>query len=410
MSTAYTTQRIFNAIPDTSLTIGGADYSRRMEIGGDWVRLRFGMLCSISSTATVSNAMLLFGLSSSNGPSVSAYDTLNFLGASLLGGPTALAATYTAAADYPYFSNTTTRIVRKRLRDYPVNVTGSLTAHFAPTFLGYRKRRTPVIVDITRPVGGSGLATVTVYGCSSTTVQTDYAPDRLWQALDATGTPTLYGTALSVLATSAAILTGEELGTLDTISVFWTSSRYPLEIYALGATVIQKKYSAWLPEPTVVGAFDSFEAYAVSNSVGTLPAAPAITVSPNGTVSTIGAAGWSADGTLIGYYNDSFAAGWYGTMAGLPLDTFESYVAGTTGTISVLANGSYYGTVGGWSGDGTLIGTPSFMPSFSEGYYGTMAGTPMDSFESYGTGTFYTDLVAPAYGLGWDGAGTFLVT
>lgn len=404
MSTAYTIQRVFNAIPDTSLVIGGAGYQRRMEIGGDWIRIRFGMLCSIGGTASFTNAMLMLGLSSSSGPAVNAYNTLNFVGASLLGAPSPLGLTYETSLSVWYFRNAfsaAASIVRKRLSSYPTNIAGSAASYFAPTFYTDRKRRTPFVVDIARPVGGTGLATVTVYGCNATTVAFDYRPDHLWQALEATGVPVINGQTLTTLATSAAVAVGEELGTLDTFDLYWSRYSYPLDVYALGATVTQKKYSAWLPEPHVIGAYESYEFYPVANSVGTLPAAPLFT---DATYGTFGAAGWASEGTLFGYSNPYFGAGYYGTVSGNPLDTFQTYTAGTAASQALVLSGSVSGTLMGWASAGTFIGTCA--PIFGTGYVGTATGLPYDGFETYADGTYSTSL--PDYGTGWLSSGTFV--
>jgi hypothetical protein len=347
MSTAYTIQRIFTQLVDTSLRLGAAGYSRPMSVGGNWVRIRIGTLCSIDSGVTLGDTQAYLGLCSSWGSPVSGDNVGRFIGASLSGAPAGGGWTYAAGGGYPYlFGTANAHVFTKFQTTLLKSVAGSAVAYLAQTYTASKPRRTPIYVDITRPDGGCGLCTVTVYGCSSTTVVYDYRPDHFWAGLDAIGTPVVNGQTMAVLATSSDLPIGDELGAHDTFNVWYSRDTAGLlDIYALGASVIWTKPTAYQLEPAS-GAFESFEGLAQ----GTLTSADQIAA---GTFS----AGWSTAGTIVGVYAEL----------------------------------------------GMIDGTISDF-----GYYGTKQPWPTESFESYGTGTIYQDFSLANTGQGWSGAGTVL--
>ena len=381
-------QRVFASIPDNVLLIAG-EYLRQFKNTNQWQRIRIGVLCAMTpdSTNNITDCGFFLGICTGN-VGMGSWFTPYFVGASLIGTSTAAATrtmTYNANTNDPYYSFSAGHSFKKIETTLTAIASTTATVGF-PAFTGWRKRRAPFYVDITKTLGGSGAATVTVYGLASGNVNQDYRPDHFMAGLDAFGTPICNGVTLTVLATTSTTV-GEEMGPLDTFNLVWTRTQFPLEVSALGASVVFSN-----PAYTGVGGADeTFEQYypyagtAITN--GSTPV-------PSGVLS--GGTGWSGPIILGGSYsNPSVQIGLAGTSAGFPDDTFESY-----GTGSLYSGGSNGGI--GWGG-AIIVGGSYSNPSAQIGLAGTSCGFPDDTFESYGTGTVISGSTINA-GTGWQGA------
>lgn len=388
-TTASVSQRVFAYVPDKTLVFQG-EYLRQFAVTNQWQRIRVGVLCAFTpnGTSSITDCGFFLGVCAGN-QGIGSWMTSAFIGASIIGnaaGASTRTMSWNQNTNDPYYSFTAGQSFKK----YETNITtiASMTATYGlPSFIGWRKRRAPYYVDITKTLGGSGACTLTIYGPAAANVQTtDIRPDHFMTGLDMFGAPVCNGITMTQLAsTSTTVL--EALGGLDTFNLLWTRSQFPMEISALGASIVyaNEVYTGQ------GGADETFEQYypyagtAISN--GSTPI-------PSGVLS--GGTGWSGPIIFGGSYaNASVQIGLAGTSAGFPDETFESY-----GTGSVYSGGSYGGL--GWGGPIIINGSYS-NPSAQIGLAGTSAGFPDDTFESYGTGTVISGVTING-GTGWQGA------
>lgn len=332
MSAGSITQRLFTYIPDNILSLSNANYVRRFSIANNWCRLRIGALVAINyaTAQNLFNVKFFLGISSSRTGPMSSYDNAHFVGAQFF--PTSTA-TYNANSGSPCFTGNV-NIVRRILNFTQTTISGATGSAIAQAGLGNRVRRTPLIVDFTRPQGGGGSWTVTVYGLTTTTVAFDFRPDHLLQAIDNWGTPTIYGQAMTSLVTSAAVPDTETQGEIDQFDLYWNKPPgMELEVYALGGVVLLPGYYS---DP-FGGAQQNFGRYAV----GTLSVA--------GTDSST----WSA-GTILS--SSTYQGTWVsypvmnGTVGVIPYDSFNTYGVGTIYSDIGAPDGGF-----GWIGAGTTL-------------------------------------------------------
>lgn len=332
--------RDFTSVYDNALVLGGASYLRTLAYGNGWSRIRIGALVAVTpnGTSNIPDATFTVGLCSGQDYPGSANLPGNAFGASVCGsysiGATRLL-TYTANSGFPYFSPTTGTVYRRQ-GVTTLNSAGFGSILLPTAYTGTQKRRFPVIVDITRTIGGSGLATVIVYGATTVAqAQLDYRPDDLQSALDQVGTPTVRNTALTASATISTIPIGDEFGGLDTFELFWSSSTYPLEIYAVGAVVINPMIG--------IPATGSITTTYVDMGGG----ADNVTQYTPGVQYTSSAfgTGFSGAGTVYGYSYGTTVIQLLGTSGGVPMDNFEQYTTGTVISNVTLNAGT------GWSGN-----------------------------------------------------------
>lgn len=427
MGYGITVNRDFAYAPDQALALRGAEYIRPMTYGGGWSRIRMGMLIcaerNAASTASTVGNRLFFGLCNSKMP-VSAYSTVNFTGLSMFGDPVTggngAYGSYSVSGNDYHNASTAGQCFRKyqnQIQNGTAFTNGTLfylplTAVTSPLSF---PRRTMVVLDIARSRGGSGACTLSAYFvASSAGVNMDFRPDHLWQAIDNWGTPTINGITMTVGCNAVATNIGEEFGVLDAVSIYWSNTRFNLEVYAVGANVLLDS------EPPVVGsAYESFEGFNAGTYV------PGVTQDSYGTKFNIYPntgtlnipAGWTGTWALTqsgsNYSNAApvLSSTLYSAQQGIdPLETFDFYGTGTV-ISGVTVNA---GTL--WADYGTLSGTSLSNPSAQFGFASTSCGYPWESFDSYplgpvvNTGSWTSGgTYAPGFfsgGTGWADSGT----
>lgn len=332
-------KRDFTSVYDTALNLGGASYLRKLTYGGGWSRIRIGALVGVSpnSTSSISDAVLMLGLCSGTDYPGSSYQARSAYGFSFNGSPvpgSTRTLSYTANSGFPYYT-TTTGVFYRRTTPVGWQVGGGAGALFLPlAYTGTQKRRFPIYVDITRNLGGGAGVSSIAYGVGdATTAQRDFRPDHFLEGLDQIGTPFVYGSTLTATATGTAIQIGDEFGPLDTLELFWSSNAFPLEIYAVGAVIINPTVnSAGEPYTDAGGGIDFFQQY-----------------TPNAQITDFSfGSGFTSAGTVYGYSAGTTFVGIPGTSGGVPMDNFEQYAAGSV-TSGVTLNA---GT--GWNSYGTI--------------------------------------------------------
>lgn len=339
--TASIITRDFVDIFDKTLCLGGASYLRTLTYGGAWSRIRIGALVGVSpnSTSNIADAVLMLGLCSGTNYPGSSYQARSAYGFSFNGSPVpggTRTLTYTANSGFPYYTTTSGNFYR---RTTPVGwqVGGAAGALWLPlAYTGTQKRRFPIYVDITRNLGGGAGVRSIAYGVANATVaQRDFRPDHFLEGLDQIGTPSVYGSTLTATATGTAIQIGDEFGPLDTFELFWSSNSFPLEIYAVGAVIINPLVNTLTGEyyPDTAGGIDFVQQYTPGteitdfNSFGT---------------------GFTQAGTIYGSSFGTTVINLIGTSGGVPVDTFEQYAVGAVVSGVTLNAGT------GWSGNGSI--------------------------------------------------------
>lgn len=388
-SSASISQRVFAFVPDKTMLFTG-EYLRQFKITNQWQRIRIGIECAFTpdSTNSIADCGFFLGICSGN-QGLGSWFTPYFIGASLIGTSTPASTrtmTYTANTNNPYFAFTAGNSFKKV--ETTITSIAALTATAGPlSYTGWFKRRACYYVDITKTLGGSGACTITVYGpTAANTGATDMRPDDFMEGLDTFGAPIVNGITLTQLASTATTVS-EALGPLDTFNLLWTRTSFPLEVSALGASVVyaNETYTG------VGGADETFDQYYVYSGTAISNGSTPV---PSGVLS--GGTGWSGPIILGGSYsNPSVQIGLAGTSAGMPDETFESYDTG-----SLYSGGSNGGI--GWGG-AIIIGGSYSNPAPQYGLAGTSSGFPDDTFESYGTGTITSGVTINA-GTGWQGA------
>jgi len=333
-------QRLFSYVPKKTLVIAGADLVRKLNVGNNWSRIRLGALVAVTPDG-VNNLLscpLYFGLCSGTTSPVGAYNTANFVGVSFIGAVNATTKLLTYAAGTGgnnYYTASTGSAFHKADGNVLSTVNFGSAANLIPAYTGAQRRRFPIIIDIAR-VGRQTGGAYTVSGwCPSTTaavIGTDYRPyDLLGPAgIDSAGTPTPAGQTMTLFANALALNAGEEFGSFNTFNLYWGKSAFPLEVYAIGAVVL----NSGAYNDAYGGADESVGLY----STGTL------------TTGTLGNAlyGWSGSNAVFGYPNPGPTIGLAGTC-GWPDDTFESYGTGTITSGVTISSGT------GWSGAAVVI-------------------------------------------------------
>lgn len=404
--TASIIQRRFVYIPDKILELGGAGWLRKLPVLKlPWSRIRLGLICAVTPNATsnIADCNFLLGLCAGQDYPGASYNTLNFIGASLVGtqavGATRLL-TYTASTTGPYYAATAGYFLSKT----EGNIASSSTAFGTPVSLslaatGRYRRRTLLVLDITKTQGDSGALTMTLYGPSTALVQTtDYRPDDLIAAVDCLTTPTIRDQAMTQLHTAATVLYSPMIGAVDTLEVFWGNTTFPLEISAVAAYVTGPAYysgSSLLGTATEV-----FDEYGTTS--GSIPEASFLT----------GGSGWLAPGsvaydtTISNTANTSNLAPQIYTQyvgtTNTPDDPFEQYLAGTVNSgTSPINQGTW------WGGDGIMKAAADLpAPQVYTAYVGTTS-VPDEPFQQYALGTVTAATIT--LGSWWGGNGISLI-
>lgn len=340
--TASIIKRDFTTVYSNALELGGASYLRKLTYGGGWSRIRIGALVGITAngTSNISDGILLLGLCSGQEYPASSNATRSAFGFSFIGSPvlgSTRTQTYTANSGYPYYSPTS-GVVYRRTTPVGWQVSSAAGAFFLPVaYTGTQKRRFPIYVDITRGLGGAVNTATIAYGVTvAGTAQLDFRPDHFLEGLDQISTPSIYSTALTASTTITSPNLGDEFGPLDTFELFWSLNAFPLEVYAVGAVIINPIFNALTGEyypDTAGGGIDFVQQYTPDteitgfNSFGT---------------------GFTEAGTVYGSSYGTNVINLLGTSGGVPVDNFEQYITGTVISGVTLNAGT------GWSGNGLI--------------------------------------------------------
>ncbi len=332
-------QRIFVYTPKNFLRLGGEQWTRSLGVLSGWSRLRIGILCAPTPNGVNSySSNFNFGVCNGQQNAGGSATCQSAVGACMTGSMLSSATgvwplTYNANSGSPYYTTN-----GKMFRRYPpvgglpgvtiesATAIGATAITLAGT--GNSKRRCPIIMDIQRRIGGGGQATISLYTTAAGNITIDYRPDHLLDAIDQLGVPVINGQTLNTNFNTTFGMS-DMLGGLDTMFIEWSKATYPLEIYAIGASVVRE--NAW--GTTSGGSFDPWD-YATGT------ATPAIIT---------GGSGFSAPIVFGGTYsNPSATVGYAGTSAGFAFDPFESYAVGTITSNVTLSQGS------AWSGNGII--------------------------------------------------------
>lgn len=414
-------ERIFAYVPDKILKLGGATWLRPLggpALSAPWERIRIGVLCAVTpnGTGNINDAFFLMGLCSGQANPGSAYATDNFLGASMIGTAVTGATrtlTYTAGAGNPYFACTAGLGIRKSSYFTTIPATAAFSSGVLLPIVGFGAganaafyaRRAIVVIDITKTPGGSGGVTFAVYySTTAATVQTiDMRPDHLFEALDQPGTPSVRGGTFAQVLNSTALTLSPLEGELDTFELHWSNNTFPLEISAIGASIIRPLSYTGVSASGI--ADETFEEYSVST--GSIAAATFLT----------GGSGWSATGSI--FYDPNNNLGTAGNSSNLaaqvytqyvgttnsPDETFEQYATGSIASGSIaIDQGTFWTGTGSItyaqdSNAGTLGWSGNLAPQVYVQYVGT-TNCPDDPFEQYATGTV-DSLVTVNLGTWW---------
>lgn len=335
-------ERLFTYVPARAISLGGEQWSRKIAVGNQWSRIRCGVLCGIKGSVAT-QGYFSFGFSNGQLGGGTAVGN-NAIGAQLSGSTITGTSTWTfnSNSGYPYYNSGGSGKVFRRYPKYPgafgpsqiAETSSSISTVNIPansdSVVNLALRRAPIFFDIAREPGGGGTATVLVYGMPTAAMTIDFRPDHFQDGLDQTATPTIFGVAMTQLL-NTTIPVSDMLGGLDSFFVHWARAATPVEIYALGASVLR---SALWPETPNGGGADVFSAYDFTGTA--LPA-----------VLTHGS-GYTGQGAFSGTYsNPAIISGWSGTCVG-PNDTFDQYSSGSVVSNVTISAGT------GWLGNGLL--------------------------------------------------------
>ena len=419
--TASIVERNFAYIPDRILKLGGAAWLRPLggpALSTPWERIRIGVLCAVTPNGVnnIEDTLFLMGLCAGQANPGSAYATNSFIGASMIGtGVTGAARTmtYTAGAGNPYYTCTAGLGIRKSSAFSSTPATAAFSSGVLLPIVGFGSganaafyaRRAIIIIDITKSPGASGNVTFAAYySTTAATVQTiDMRPDHLFEALDQPSTPSVRGGTFTQVLNSTALTFSPLEGELDTFEIYWSSNTFPLEISAVGASIIRPlSYTG----TSAAGISDeTFEEYSVST--GSIAVSTFLT----------GGSGWSGTGSI--FYDPNSNLGTAGNSSNLAAQVYVQYV-GTTNcpdepfdqyATGSIANGSValnQGTF--WTGTGSIFysldynaGTLGWSGNLAAQVYVQYVGTtncPDEPFDQYATGTV-NSLVTVNQGTWW---------
>lgn len=226
------------------LSLGANDYSRTMNIGISWNRLRIGMLYALSTVSETTwplrGGILCLGVCSGSQSSVSALSPRHAfgfgVGTPVMTAPASWAYNAGTGGNSYYFSGGWS-FFRVLSGVYTTAAVGSLTV-YAPsntTLGGASARRGILIVDINKSAPISGNIT---QGATSGVIQhmaLDITTPDLYSALEQYATPALIqGTSLSAVSLGNSLAFNEAVnGLLDTVFIYWNNYTVPLQLYEL---------------------------------------------------------------------------------------------------------------------------------------------------------------------------------
>lgn len=336
MGYAQAATRVYQFVPDNVLQLANAEFRRKIFVGNQWQRIRLGFLASVVPNGIQNDVALLqclFGMSSSVGPGVSQANTANFIGVSLIGAPPAgNTLTYTTGYPNNYYARSSENVFAKLGAAYTLGTADTSALVWCPQGVG-NFRRFPYILDITRPAGGAGTYTLSVYGVAAAGATVDHRPDHFFSCLDITGTPVSNGVTLTVICNARTISWSEIGGPLDTISLYWSKISSPLEVSAIGAAI----QDVTIYGETSGGYIESWGAGTLTPDIYSYGTVLSGTLTPSYATGPISSSGSAANLAIY----DTVS----GTSTG-PADSFDSYSVGTVDSGLTLTGGL------GWAGPG----------------------------------------------------------
>jgi hypothetical protein len=223
----YIIERVFAEGGNTKLlTLNNSEYLRKLNIENDWNTIYIGILAATQGNGTTANRTIRWGLGiCSDMSGVSPASTKHWVGSYA----TSSQLTYTANSGNPYY-NFQPMFGRKVGTSVTTANTGTIPFNFAISDSGLA-RKTPLWIAISRN-------SASVYGVvnsymSAGGMSVDYSIEDLTSAMEMVGTtPTARGN--SFAGSTANTLNGSEAdGMLNTISIYWGSTVFPLEIYGI---------------------------------------------------------------------------------------------------------------------------------------------------------------------------------
>lgn len=225
---AYIAERVFVEGGNTRLlALNNAEYVRKLHIGNDWQQILVGLLCAVQGNGTTGNRVMQWGLGMCADMSgLSPMSTKHWIGSYA----TTSTMTYTANTGNPYYVLQPT-FARKVGTVVTTAGVGTIQFNF-PIIADGTMRKTPLWLSVTRT--STAVYTVQNFTMTGATgMATDYSLNDLTESMEQVGvTPSARGN--SFAAGTGNTLNGSDLdGMLNTVSIYWGSNLFPLEIYGL---------------------------------------------------------------------------------------------------------------------------------------------------------------------------------
>jgi hypothetical protein len=218
-------ERIFVAGGTTKLlSINNGEYVRELNMGNDWNAIRLGLLVAIPTNGTVQNRIVQWGWGlCSNMIGLSSATTPHWIGSYSTGSQL----TYNANSGLPYY-NFQPQFARKVVTTVTTANIGTIQFNMA-TADGTLQRKTPIMMDIARSFTIQNL-TLT----AGTALNPDYNMKDLLEAMEVPPGSTASAQGNNFGGSTSNTLVGDDsAGELNTLSIYWGSNLYPLEVYGM---------------------------------------------------------------------------------------------------------------------------------------------------------------------------------
>jgi len=400
--------RTSNFLNAASLTLRDESWTRKLPQVNNWSKMRMGFLATFGDAntpaASVLDVALTFGIGTSSGSPPGHYDCPYMIGVCPAGNPTPgslNALTYSANA-YASWSSSAASQIFTRTFDPQIGPVWTVVAS-ASTVPGYvqdvstvsfantPKRNGLFVLEISRPPGGNGTATLTFYYqvLADTRAGYSFTEADLMDAVNSLGTPIIQGLTFTT-TTGLSLGLSDISGPLDSLFISNNKADLPVNISAIACCVHSESNFSGAQTGS---ANDSFSHYGTQN----FPA-----YSTSGSMSLgewygTTASSWSIFGT--GWCGASMSAqNLAGTTLCIPYDPLTQYFVNDS-IVTTLSGGT------SWANPATFYGTAvNLMPQI--GLAGTSALCPMDLLVQYIVtgGTFTGNTILNA-GTGWTSAG-----
>jgi hypothetical protein len=223
---AYIAERVFTLETRKGLILNNTEFVRKLNIGNDWNQIFVGLLCAAQGNGTVQNRLVQWGLGiCSDMSGLSPQSTKHFVGSY----STTSTLTYNANSGNPYY-NFQPQFARKVGTSVTTANIGSIQFNI-PIIEGTTFRKTPLWVAITR--NSTVQYGVQNYSMGTGGMATDYTFEDLMSSMEQIGTtPSSRGVSFTI--STANTLSGSEAdGELNTLSIYWGSNIFPLEVYGI---------------------------------------------------------------------------------------------------------------------------------------------------------------------------------